>query len=383
MSGGVDSSVAAALLKQQGFDVTGIFMHNWQDDSKSPGGCSSQKDWRDVQKVGDHLRIPIVRVDLSKDYWVRVFEPALRQFEQGATPNPDVACNSEVKFGVLQEEIAKRRLVSAGERWWFATGHYARAVFDFREGKTHLVRPADSSKDQTYFLSTISQEALSRTCFPLGHHTKNQVRALAKDFGLHVAKKPDSQGLCFVSPETSRFRDFLSSFLKRSEVKYVDTQGNLLLTANTGLWSATIGERSGVQLDQGTPHLQGKWFVAEKDVEQATITLVKGAEHPKLYKMGAVSSDWSWSNYPGLPENLCVQLRHLQEPVPCIVHDYGSGKVGVFFQTPQRSVVPGQHLSVYSGDVCLGGGTILYSIEGMRDVIEALNASRWDSLLAN
>ena len=191
---------------------------------------------------------------------------------------------------------------------------------------------------------------------------------MAAERGLKVAKKEDSQGLCFVSPETKHFRDFLSSYLSPGPVRYIDEQGTTLVEDNRGFWSSTIGERSGIQLPQGDAKMQGKWYVSAKDVSQGTIELVKGADNPRLFKQGAVSTDWVWASYPGSPDKLSVQLRHRQEPIPCIVHHYGAGNVGVFFQERQRSVTPGQHLAVYSGDICLGGGTILESIEGLDEM---------------
>lgn len=373
MSGGVDSSVAAALLKRDGHDVEGIFMRNWVDDSKSPGGCASDKDWKDVQIVAKQLDIPVTRVDLAKDYWIKVFEPALRQYELGNTPNPDIACNREIKFGSLIETIKSKHGDLAtknqpGKAWWLATGHYARVVKAPKSMKTHLIRSTDINKDQTYFLSTVEQFALEHCFFPLGAYMKSQVRQLATEMNLHVATKEDSQGLCFVSPETRHFRDFLSSFLSPGPVTYVDESGKVLGKDNRGFWSSTIGERSGIQLPQGDPQMKGKWYVSAKNVADGTIELVKGSDNPRLFKQGAVSTDWIWADYPGSPDKLSVQLRHRQEPVPCIVHHYGAGNVGVFFQERQRSVAPGQHLAVYSGDICLGGGTILESIEGLDEM---------------
>lgn len=368
MSGGVDSSVAAALLKKDGHDVEGIFMRNWVNDSKSPSGCSAEKDWKDVQKVAKHIDIPVSRVDLSRDYWIKVFEPALRQFELGETPNPDIACNREIKFGTLIETIQNKFQASSlsrpGIKWWLATGHYARAVAEPRSGRTHLLRSFDLEKDQTYFLSTIEQHALEHCCFPVGQYLKSDVRKMATEFGLHVDNKEDSQGLCFVSPEVRHFREFLKSYLVPAPVRYIDEHGNTLLEDKGGpksvggFWSSTIGERSGIQLDQGTPALQGKWYVSAKNIEEGTVELVKGANNPRLFKRAAVSSNWSWVDLPGSAEALSVQLRHRQEPVSCYVHHYNATSVGVFFRFPQRSVCPGQHLAVYSGDICLGGGPI-------------------------
>lgn len=376
MSGGVDSSVAAALLKNDplNLNVHGVFMRNWTDDAKSPGGCTAEKDWKDVQLVGKHMDIPVHRVDLSRDYWIKVFEPALKHYDMGNTPNPDIACNREVKFGSLVEHIRGSllpKLPPNGDdsRWWLATGHYTRAVIDIRSRKTHLMRAADANKDQTYFLSTVEQYALEHCFFPLAPYTKPEVRDLARNLGLHNAEKEDSQGLCFVSPETRRFRDFLSSYLSPGPVTYVDEDGIELMRDNRGLWSSTIGEKSGLQLNQGSPETHGKWFVSSKNHLERKIELVRGSNHPKLFKQGAVSTDWIWADYPGMPDKLLVQLRHRQEPVPCIVHDYGSGNVGLFFEDKQRSVAPGQHLAVYSyNNVCLGGGTILESIEGLDEM---------------
>ena len=379
MSGGVDSSVAAALLKQDDmdYDIQGIFMRNWTDDSKSPGGCSAERDWKDVQKIAKQLDIPVHRVDFSRDYWTRVFEPALAQFDLGNTPNPDIACNREIKFGTLIDYLREK---ITHQRWWLATGHYTRAVTDIRSRKTHLMRAADLNKDQTYFLSTIDQYALEHAYFPLAPYTKPEVRDLARKFGLPNAEKEESQGLCFVSPETKRFRDFLSSYLSPGPVTYVDEEGNQLMQDNRGLWSSTIGERSGVQLNQGSPETQGKWYVSMKDQANRTIELVRGTNHPRLFKQGAVSTDWIWADYPGTPDKLWVQIRHRQEPVPCIVHHYGGGNVGVFFQDKQRSVAPGQHLAVYTrNNICLGGGTILESIEGLNES----GTTNWGSIGLN
>lgn len=495
MSGGVDSSVAAALLKRDGYDVHGVFMRNWRTDGDDDsgrqrdlpggGGCSSAHDWRDVQAVCAKLEMPCSTVDLSREYWTRVFEPALRLYEQGLTPNPDIGCNRDIKFGALLEHIRDRlepqttRTDSAGGgggggegakekcKWWLATGHYARLVRELRYDTLQLMRPVDRHKDQSYFLSTVEPSALERAYFPLATHTKSAVRALAAEFALPVADKRESQGLCFVSPETRRFRDFLSSYLSPAAVRYVDLDGTELARDRRGLWSCTVGERSGLQLDQGTPALRGRWYVARKsssaqdappalsavadragaaaeqdapapsreaeappmslDVASSvadaetnevigTVTLVKGRNHPALYAHGCVSTDWQWADYPASPDKLLCQLRHRgnllpadqrrasrslelgaagtsarttdsdgdggnvgregsagetdDEPriaVDCLVRNYAPNQVGVFFREPQFAVTPGQHLAVYSGQLCIGGGTVLAAIEGLRD----------------
>lgn len=317
MSGGVDSSVAAALLKNKGLDVVGIFIHNWTEDN---GSCSSEKDFLDVQKVSKVLSMPEpYYVDFSGDYWNLVFQPALDLYKNGYTPNPDVDCNSYIKFGSLFKKIQQiiQRKYSDCNKWWVATGHYATVKTHIPTSSSHLLRSKDINKDQCLYLSKISQSSLRRTLFPLSNFTKYQVREIAKKLTLPTADKKDSQGLCFVSPNTGRhFANFLSNYLSPQLLKYIDiSTGNILsISSDKGIWSTTIGESSRIHIPQ-TNKFNGKWFVANKDVSKGIVYLCKGWDNPALMKNVIYCKSWHWidSSLEQYGE-LAGQIRHRQEP---------------------------------------------------------------------
>ncbi|RXW16350.1 hypothetical protein EST38_g9506 [Candolleomyces aberdarensis] len=270
MSGGVDSSVAALLLAREDYDLSAVFMRNWdtRDESGTDKGCEWEKDWEDVQRVCKKLDIPVSMIDLSREYWNRVFEPSLRQWELGISPNTDVWCNKEIKFGALLERLPS----PSGVPPWFATGHYARKSWSSSGNyppRPQLTRPADRHKDQTYYLSSISESGLRRALFPLNGLPKPEVRELARKHDLHNAERPDSVGICFVG-EKAKFRNFLSGYIPSNSGPIIDQVTGKVLGQHDGLWNYTIGERSRLS---GMPV---RMSVSRKDLETNTVYVVPG-----------------------------------------------------------------------------------------------------------
>ncbi|KAI8364718.1 tRNA methyl transferase [Radiomyces spectabilis] len=338
MSGGVDSSVSAALLKQQGFRVQGIYMRNW-DTADERGVCTSAEDWEDVQRVCFKLDIPCEQVDFVKEYWTDVFQQTLDDYAAGLTPNPDVMCNQYIKFGSLISKVP----VDA----WFATGHYCR-TYDGR-----LLRGKDRNKDQSYYLSTVPEDALRRTMFPLGEfESKTQVKNLAEQLGLHVAAKRESMGICFVG-QRRRFADFLAEYIDQPPGPAVDLQGNVI-GQHRGLFGYTIGQAS--HICHG-PH---KWCVAEKDVPNNTLICVPGSNHPALFHSACTARNWVWIHPSTALEGeklVDAQVRYRQSPQKAILSKQGD-RYTVRFLEPVRAMARGQQVVVWDGDWCLGGGVI-------------------------
>ncbi|EPX74909.1 tRNA(5-methylaminomethyl-2-thiouridylate)-methyltransferase [Schizosaccharomyces octosporus yFS286] len=371
MSGGVDSSYSAYLLKRQGLNVEGVFMRNWVDEEDAPGGCPAERDWTLVQKICKQLEIPLRRFNFEKDYWNRVFEPSLEQYERGCTPNPDVPCNRYVKFGALYEALEKE-VCSEDKKWWLATGHYAKTMRSERNEGVALCLPKDRWKDQTLFLCTVQEKALERTIFPLYNLMKKDVKRMAAEAGLQEsAERLESQGLCFVSPNVgSHFRNFLGRYLKFSNDPIrVVAKGKVVgvYPPSTGVWSFTIGERCGFSLPQGDPEFQGRWYVWKKESSTNTIYICQGSENPLLYRNRIRVHPWTWSTEwlrqkmsppAGQSMECFVRVRHQQLLEPAKAWLEEDGGCVVEFQKPQRALTPGQVLAMYREEVCLGGGSI-------------------------
>ncbi|KAF9017214.1 5-methylaminomethyl-2-thiouridylate-methyltransferase [Hymenopellis radicata] len=341
MSGGVDSSVAARLLADKDYNLSAVYMRNWdtRDETASDRGCEWEKDWNDVQRVCKILDIPCQMIDLSRQYWNRVFEPALRIWESGNTPNPDVWCNREIKFGALLEHLPDKTA-------WFATGHYARKAWTpSTPSRPLLLRAADPIKDQTYYLSSISEAGLARALFPLGDYTKAQVRDLARQYELPTAERAESMGLCFVGEKT-RFSNFISSYIPPNPGPIVREDTGKRVGTHQGLWTFTIGENARVQ---GMPQ---KMYVSDKDEAINTIYVVPGVNNPRLFRNSIRVCDWQWI-WADAPF-----IRHRQEEVPCTVIIDENGML-VNIDRPEPGVALGQVLVVWDeAGVCLGCGLV-------------------------
>ncbi|KAI0373073.1 tRNA 5-methylaminomethyl-2-thiouridylate-methyltransferase [Pilatotrama ljubarskyi] len=367
MSGGVDSSVTAKLLADQDYDLSAVFMRNWdtRDESGTDSGCEWKKDWEDVQRVCRMLGIPCRMVDLSREYWTRVFEPALEMWEAGDTPNPDIWCNREVKFGALMD-----RLTDADA--WLATGHYARKVWArpprqisnlFAYGRIpsrpQLRRATDRTKDQTYYLSAIPEQSLARALFPLAPYRKTAVREMAHKWGLPTASREESMGICFVG-EKRRFDNFISQYIPPAPGRIVDLTSGKTVGTHQGLYTFTIGQNARVK---GMPE---KMFVARKDKKENTIYVVPGSTHPALFRKSILADKWKWIWGDNPPPDIDgrggfraqVQYRHRMFAVPCRVYRLRDDVMRIDFKDPQPSVATGQVAAVWKNDWCLGCGVI-------------------------
>lgn len=344
MSGGVDSAVSAYLLKEQGYNVIALFMHNWEE--TEDGCCTAEQDYEDVKRVSDKLGIPYYSVNFAKQYKERVFSYFLEEYKRGRTPNPDVLCNREIKFGPFLEYA---KALGAD---YIATGHYAGILHD---GDTHyLLKAVDQNKDQTYFLNQLSQSQLADVLFPLAEVTKPQVRQIAEKLGLVNASKKDSTGICFIGERN--FRNFLKTYLPNQPGKIVDERGNVV-GEHIGLMYYTLGQRRGLGLG-GTKDGQGRWFVAEKDLANNVLVVSHGDESV-LMSSALVSNTVNW--IPSLPSadfTCTAKFRYRQSEQGVTVHVDEDGKTHVTFQEKQRAVTPGQFVVFYDQTKCLGGGII-------------------------
>ena len=343
MSGGVDSSVAAYLLKQQGYDVIGVFMKNW-DDTDENGVCTATEDYEDVIKVCNQIGIPYYAVNFEKEYWDKVFTYFLDEYKAGRTPNPDVVCNKEIKFKAFLEHA-----LALGADY-VATGHYARV--EHIDGHVRMLRGVDRGKDQTYFLNQLTEAQLSRVMFPLGGLTKSEVRDIARTHQLATANKKDSTGICFIGERN--FKEFLSHYLpaQKGEIRTIDGEYKGM---HDGLMYYTNGQRQGLGI--GGPG--GPWFVCGKDLKN-NILYVAPENHPALFSEGLTAENVNWIN--GLPQEslftCTAKFRYRQPDQPVTVMPQVGGTVKVMFHEPQKAITPGQAVVFYDGDICLGGGTI-------------------------
>ncbi|PYZ99219.1 tRNA 2-thiouridine(34) synthase MnmA [Alteribacter lacisalsi] len=343
MSGGVDSSVAAWMLKEQGYDVIGIFMKNW-DDTDENGVCTATTDYEDVIRVCNQLDIPYYAVNFEKQYWDKVFTYFLNEYKAGRTPNPDVMCNKEIKFRAFLDHA-----LSLGADY-LATGHYARVERD--ENGVKMLRGVDSNKDQTYFLNALTQEQLKHVMFPLGEIEKPRVRELANEAGLATAGKKDSTGICFIGERN--FKEFLSEFLP-AQPGNMETPEGEVKGRHDGLMYYTLGQRQGLGIGgAGEP-----WFVVGKDLDRNVLLVGQGYHHPELYSNGLTAVQLNWIEPPAERHFTCTaKFRYRQADQPVTVELDESGGARVMFDEPQRAITPGQAVVFYDGDVCLGGGTI-------------------------
>ena len=349
LSGGVDSAVAALLLKQQGANVQALHMTNWEDDD---GYCTAATDLQDARRICEQIDIPLHRVNFTKQYRNRVFKYFLDEYRVGRTPNPDVLCNREIKFGTFRD-YAKRL---AGEL--LATGHYARTKISNRE--VELWKAADETKDQSYFLNAVSTDASAETLFPLGNLTKIDVRRIARNHGLAVHDKKDSTGICFIGERP--FREFLSTYLPANPGP-IRTQEGKEIGQHYGLMYYTLGQRQGLGVGGRQDSSDKPWYVAGKIVDENVLIVVQG-EHPMLYNTSMVVSNANWIGKT--PTKLSrtgtlscsVKIRYRQHDQACLIRQIGSELLEVLFEKEQRAIAPGQFAVFYDGDRCLGGAII-------------------------
>ena len=344
MSGGVDSAVSAWLLKQQGYNVIALFMHNWEE--TDGGNCTAEQDYEDVKRVSDKLGIPYYSVNFAKQYQERVFSYFLEEYKRGRTPNPDVLCNREIKFGPF---LQYAKALGAD---YIATGHYCGVLHE--NGKHYLLKAKDQDKDQTYFLNQLSQEQLADVIFPLADVKKGEVRKIADELGLVNAKKKDSTGICFIGERN--FRKFLQNYLPNQAGEIVDVDGNRV-GEHIGLMYYTLGQRRGLGLG-GTTDGCGRWFVVEKDMKNNRLVVSHGDESV-LMSQGLSASAVNW--IPEVPSGKtfrCNAKFRYRQPEQGVTVVIGEGNVKVKFDEPQRAVTPGQFVVFYDETKCLGGGVI-------------------------
>jgi tRNA-specific 2-thiouridylase len=352
LSGGVDSAVSAYLLKQQGFDVVGLFMKNWEDDDDSQY-CSSNEDFVDAVAVADVLGIEVEHVNFAAEYKDRVFAEFLREYQAGRTPNPDVLCNAEIKFKAFLDHALR---LGADH---IATGHYARVRE--REGRFELLKGLDPAKDQSYFLHRLNQAQLARTLFPVGELKKTEVRRIAAEIGLPNAKKKDSTGICFIGERP--FREFLNRYLSHEPGDIEDGRGRRV-GRHVGLSFYTLGQRQGLGIGgvKGHANARGEhepWFVARKDLDRNVLVVVQGHEHAALQSCALRAADASWVAGSAPPAGrYAAKTRYRQADAACAFAPSSAETFTLVFDVPQWAVTPGQSAVLYDGDVCLGGGVI-------------------------
>lgn len=342
MSGGVDSSVAALLLKEQGYDVVGVFMKNW-DDTDESGVCTATLDYEDVVRVCEQIDIPYYAVNFEKQYWDKVFTYFLDEYKSGRTPNPDVMCNKEIKFKAFLDYA-----LSIGADY-VATGHYAR--IRNVDGKVELLRGIDENKDQTYFLNQLTSDVLEKVMFPLGHLEKSEVRQIAKERNLATATKKDSTGICFIGEKN--FKQFLSEYLPAQPGEMQTISGKVVGT-HDGLMYYTIGQRHGLGIGgAGEP-----WFVVGKNVKENILYVEQGDNNPYLYSDALIATNVNWINDVPNEFQCTAKFRYRQKDSHVTVKKRENGHVEVIFAKSERAITPGQAVVFYQGEVCLGGGTI-------------------------
>lgn len=348
LSGGVDSSVAALLLKQQGYNVIGLYMLNWEEETPN-GVCSAERDFEDVKRVADKIGIPYYTVNYSKEYWDRVFKYFLNEYESGLTPNPDVLCNKEIKFGPFLEQALK---LGAD---YVATGHYCKRVD--KDNKVFLYKSFDQNKDQTYFLNQVSNEQLKYVLFPLADLEKTEVRKIAEENGLVTARKKDSTGICFIGERN--FRKFLKDFIPMQPGDICDLNGNVL-GKHDGVMYYTLGQRRGLNIGGKNGYENNRWFVVKKDVKK-NILYVNSGECEEMYSTSLIAKDFNWITIKPENEFECfVKCRYRQPDQKAVCKILDNGNVELKFFEKQRAVTPGQFAVLYAEDgMCYGGGEII------------------------
>jgi tRNA-specific 2-thiouridylase len=347
MSGGVDSSVSAYLLLQQGYVVEGLFMKNWEEDDGTEY-CTAKEDLKDAQAVCDKLGIKLHTANFAAEYWDNVFEHFLAEYKAGRTPNPDILCNKEIKFKAFLEYA---QALGAN---YIATGHYTRRSAD--TDCAQLLKGLDPNKDQSYFLHAVNGKQIAKTLFPVGELPKPEVRRIAQEQGLATYAKKDSTGICFIGER--RFKDFLQQYLPAQKGTIVTDEGKVI-GEHQGLMYYTIGQRQGIGIGGVKNSAEAPWFVVSKDLANNRLVIGQGHEHPLMMSRSLYSQklDWVAGECPTLPLRCKAKTRYRQPDQDCVIYNEGTG-IRVVFEEPQRAVTAGQSAVFYSGDVCLGGGVI-------------------------
>ncbi|XP_011257093.1 mitochondrial tRNA-specific 2-thiouridylase 1 [Camponotus floridanus] len=359
ISGGVDSAVTALLLKNKGFNVTGVFMKNW-DIRDETGNCTVEKDYEDARWICDKLKIPLIQLDFVKEYWNEVFSDLLEKYQTGYTPNPDILCNKNIKFNKFFD-VARNRFQADA----IATGHYANTSFgpyleNFKENtNVHLLQAYDSNKDQTFFLNQIPQQTLRRCMFPLGNYLKNHVKTIAKEASLHkIAQKKESMGICFVGKR--EFQDFISEYIDDKPGEYVDLDSGLSIGKHNGIHKLTIGQRCRIG------GCENAYYVFSKDQKTNTIIAVDSGIHPALYTDFLITQDVHWiSEEPHELRHSGVlscdfRFQHRNPLITCNVYKISDNRLFIRLSVPLRAITKGQYAVLYSGEECLGGSIISY-----------------------
>ncbi len=346
MSGGVDSSVTALLLKEAGHDVIGIFMKNWdEDDNIDSKTCPAVQDYEDALSVCQKLNIPLYSFNFSNEYWDQVFVGFLDDLKKGFTPNPDIFCNREIKFNVLMQkafELGAEKL---------ATGHYANVGPQYE-----LVRGIDKNKDQSYFLFTLTSDILEKVLFPVGAYNKEDIRKIAERGGLLTYNKKDSTGICFIGKR--KFKDFITTYMPPAKGVFQTPDGKVV-GEHSGAWYYTIGQRKGMGI--GGPG--EAWFVIGKDISTQVVTVVQGEDNPLLLADSLLATDLSWVQSPPQTPYACTaKIRYRQDDQECLIEKIENGTAYIKFTHPQRAVTPRQAIVFYQGETCLGGGLILQKL---------------------
>lgn len=349
MSGGVDSSVSAYLLCQQGYHVEGLFMKNWEQDD-TEDYCAAAKDLADANAVCQQLNIPLHQVNFAEEYWQRVFTYFLDEYAHARTPNPDVLCNKEIKFNAFLNHA-----LTLGADY-IATGHYARVEHENNVG--NLYKAKDRDKDQTYFLHAVDRHALAKTLFPLSNLLKTEVRELARSLGLATQAKKDSTGICFIGER--RFKTFLNEYMLAQPGPITSTQGQIL-GQHDGLMFYTIGQRQGLGIGGSNTGSDAPWYVVDKQVETNTLLVAQGQDHPMLYAQGLICGSIHWlldEPEATLPLTCFAKTRYRQTEQACMISPTHNQTHTVLFSTPQRAITPGQYIVFYEKNRCIGGAII-------------------------
>ncbi|EFM97260.1 tRNA 2-thiouridine(34) synthase MnmA [Actinobacillus pleuropneumoniae] len=349
MSGGVDSSVSAFILQQQGYQVEGLFMKNWEEDDDTDY-CTAAADLADAQAVADKLGMKLHKINFAAEYWDNVFEHFLNEYKAGRTPNPDILCNKEIKFKAFLEYAAEDLGAD-----YIATGHYVRRSGD--DNNVQLLRGLDANKDQSYFLYTLSHKQVGQSLFPVGDIEKPIVRQIAEDLGLATAKKKDSTGICFIGER--KFKDFLARYLpaQPGEIRTVDGK---VVGRHDGLMYHTLGQRKGLGIGGVKGLSEDPFYVVEKDLINNVLVVAQGHDNSALLSSGLIATQLHWVDRQPIRENLrcTVKTRYRQTDIACEIQPIDDDTIRVIFDEPQIAVTPGQSAVFYQGEVCLGGGVI-------------------------
>ncbi|MGB0495910.1 MAG: tRNA 2-thiouridine(34) synthase MnmA [Kangiellaceae bacterium] len=348
MSGGVDSSVAAYLLKQQGYHVIGVFMKNWEEDDTDEY-CAAAEDMADAKSIADKLEIPFKTINFAAEYWDRVFEYFLEEYRSGRTPNPDIMCNKEIKFKAFLDYA----LVLGAK--YIATGHYVRV--EHNDDQSVMLRGVDDNKDQSYFLYTLDQSQLARSLFPVGELEKPEVRRIAEEQGFVTANKKDSTGICFIGER--KFKDFLQEYIPAQPGNIENDQGEVI-GQHSGLMYHTLGQRKGIGIGGLQNANDSPWYVVEKDLQRNVLIVGQGHDHPKMLSRGLTASQLHWVQPDELEDEFSctAKSRYRQQDFACSLKRIDKDNWLVKFKEKQRAITPGQSVVFYKNDVCLGGGII-------------------------